>query len=253
MLDMHPKLQKWDERSRPLIAVAAIAPFLALAIIPDEYENVFVAIDVASWLVFVFDFAVRTRLWKKYPSTGNGIFDLVIVVLTFPWYLLPVAASAEFLSVFRIARLVRLLTSMQLLRRTALLTSRFGVLGIWIVGTSIFSALIVLKAEPPSSGFEDFGDAIWWTIVSFTTVGYGDLYPVSALGRFAGAIMMFTGLAALGSVAAILGSVLGMGSKDEDEEEKDRIVLELQDLRNEIAQVRLAIESQHPDSGDGTS
>ena len=248
MLDAPPKLQKWDERSRPLIAAAALAPFLALAIVPVEFKALFVVIDLVSWLVFLTDFGVRVVLWRKYPTTGDGIFDLSIVIFTFPWYLLPAVAAARFLSVFRIARLVKLLTSTKLVRRAALLARRFGALGIWILGASLFSALVVLNVEPPSSGFEDFGDAIWWAIVSFTTVGYGDLFPVTDLGRFAGAIMMLTGLAALGSVAAILGSVFGIEDSTARDLDPSDLANELRDLKKQVAELSRIISD---DQGRG--
>jgi voltage-gated potassium channel len=241
MLDVPPKLQKWDERSRPLIAVAALAPFLALAIVPGESKALFVVIDFASWSVFLTDFVVRVVLWRRYPNTGNGVFDLSIVVFTFPWYVFPVASGARFLSIFRIARLIKLMTSTKLVRRIARLARRFGALGIWILGASIFSALVVLNVEPPSSGFEDFGDAIWWAMVSFTTVGYGDLIPVTALGRFAAVLMMLTGLAALGSVAAILASSFGEEDREALDLDPSDLVNELKDLKEQVAELSRAI------------
>jgi voltage-gated potassium channel len=240
------KLEVWDERSKPLVAVAALAPFIALAIIPDDLSAAFIVIDVVSWSVFLVDFVVRVVIWRKYPSTGNGIFDLSIVLLTFPWYIFPVASSARFLSTFRIARLIKVMVSTKVMRRTAAVAVRFGALGIWILGASLFSALVVLNVEPASSGFEDFWDAIWWSVVSFTTVGYGDLYPVTGLGRFAGLIMMLTGLAALGSVAAILGSTFSSADDDATAEELSGVLEELQALRGQVAELtQLVASSQH--------
>lgn len=237
-------MDAWDRRTRSLIAIAAVAPFVALAIIPDQYDNIFLFVDFASWFVFLVDYVVRVYYWKRYANTGSGIFDLVIVVATFPWQIFAFVSGAEFLAVFRMARLVRLLTATNLVTRTANLVSRFGALGIWILGSSIFSALVVLNAEPPESGFENFGDAIWWTMVSFTTVGYGDLYPTTVLGRFAGGLMMLTGLAALGSVAAILGSALGADDQVEDIVGEDPILAELAELKSELADIRRIIEEQ---------
>lgn len=123
---------------------------------------------------------------------------------------------------------------------------RFGGLGLWIVGATLFSAQMVMNAEPPESGYETFGDALWWAVVSLTTVGYGDLFPVTPFGRMAGVIMMLTGLAALGSVAAILGAIImGVGSDDPAEEfgvESGDVAQELRALRAEVAELRGTIE-----------
>ena len=241
------RLKVWDERVTPLVAVAALAPFIALAIIPDHLSGVFVVIDVLSWSVFLVDFIVRVVIWRKYPSTGNGIFDLAIVLFTFPWYIFPVGSAVRFLSAFRIARLVKVLVSTKIMRRTAAVAARFGILGIWILGASLFSALVVLNVEPASSGFNDFWDAIWWSVVSFTTVGYGDLYPVTGLGRFAGLIMMLSGLAALGSVAAILGSTFSSIDADSSSQELSEVLEEVQGLRNQVSELtQLMANSRHP-------
>lgn len=154
-------------------------------------------------------------------------------------------STVRFLSAFRIARLVKVLVSTKIMRKTAVVAARFGVLGIWILGASIFSALVVLNAEPASSGFEDFWDAIWWSVVSFTTVGYGDLYPVTGLGRFAGLLMMLTGLAALGSVAAILGSVFSRTDDEDSASDRSEMLKEVHELRVQVAELtRLVASSQ---------
>lgn len=247
MLETPHQLEKWDTRIRPVIAVAALVPFLALAIIPSDFTNLFLIVDMASWSVFLLDFVVRIVLWRKYPTSRAGIFDLSIVVLTFPWYMIPGFSEARFLSALRLARLIKLVVATQMVRRTWKLASRFGALGIWILVSSIFAALVVLNAEPESSGFENFGDAIWWAMVSFTTVGYGDLYPVTALGRFAGLLMMLTGLAALGSVAAILGSTFASQdtSRADSEEQLRR---QLENLTEQVAELTLLVRDR--ESGD---
>ena len=239
------RLKVWDGRVTPVVAVAALAPFIALAIIPDHLSGVFIVIDILSWSVFLVDFIVRVVIWRKYPATGNGVFDLSIVVFTFPWYIFPVGSAVRFLSAFRIARLVKVLVSTKIMRRTAAVAARFGVLGIWILGASLFSALVVLNVEPPSSGFDDFWDALWWALVSFTTVGYGDLYPVTGLGRFAGLIMMLTGLAALGSVAAILGSSFNRADEESSASDRSDMLEEIHGLRDQVDELtRLVASSQ---------
>jgi voltage-gated potassium channel len=68
---------------------------------------------------------------------------------------------------------------------------------------------IAYGAEHPTNpGFATYGDAIWWGIVTLTTVGYGDIVPKTEVGRFAGVVIMFTGVAVLGLLAGNLASFL---------------------------------------------
>src|SRR6476646_9273095 len=69
--------------------------------------------------------------------------------------------------------------------------------------------LIVLNAESkaPHSNITTGGDAIWWGIVTLTTVGYGDYYPVTTVGRITAVFVMFSGIGIIGALASILASL----------------------------------------------
>lgn len=236
----------WSDRTRQVIVAAAFAPFVVALLAAETRSVLFLIVDFASWGVFLVDLIVRLVIDRKYLRSGKGVFDLAIVVLTFPWYVLPGAAGLEFILVMRLARLGRVMRSTDFFNSMGSVLRRFGGLGLWIVGATLFSAQMVMNAEPPESGYETFGDALWWAVVSFTTVGYGDLFPVTPFGRMAGVIMMLTGLAALGSVAAILGAII-MGSDPEDHMERadaepGDVAEELRALRAEVAELRGTIE-----------
>ncbi len=234
----------WDRRARPFIIAGALAPIALGLTQAERFETLIFFIDIAAWLVFAIDFTVRQRIDSSYWKSGNGIFDLFIVVVTFPWYVFPFADGAEFMVLFRLARLVRLFTAAGLGRTAIKVARRLGTMGIWLAVLSVVAALLVMNAEPPESGFEDFGDALWWALVSFTTVGYGDLFPVTPLGRLAGGIMMFAGLAVLGTVAAILGSAVGASDEEDDDSMGKRILRELDTLKTEVSELREKLERE---------
>ena len=65
--------------------------------------------------------------------------------------------------------------------------------GVLAGGYILLSALIMLQVEPES--FESFFDAIYWAVVTLTTVGYGDIYPTSDIGRIVSMLSSFMGIA----------------------------------------------------------
>ena len=82
-----------------------------------------------------------------------------------------------------------------------------------------------------------FGDAWWWALTTMTTVGYGDMVPVTTTGRAVAAALMLGGIALLGTVTATLASWLSDRVRAE-EASNDAVLLELQALRREIAALR---------------
>ncbi|MFW6287149.1 MAG: potassium channel family protein [bacterium] len=74
-----------------------------------------------------------------------------------------------------------------------------------LVGLLIFllSAIIVYKVEPEGQ-FNNILDAIWWAVVTATTVGYGDFFPISTAGRIVGVILMFLGIGLFGGITATI-------------------------------------------------
>lgn len=201
-------LVRWDQVMTLPIILAAVAP---LVLAPSEEQSLIVAVvAIASWLVFVADLLVRTWCLPGYLRTGPGWFDLFIVVFTFPFAVFGIG-NARFAGVFRILRLVRLLAVGKRARHFLQTMNR-----VVIVATAVLclSSYIVMRAEGPSTGFDNYGDALWWGIVTLTTVGYGDLVPETSTGQITAAILMITGVALLGTLAGTLASALRLDLDD---------------------------------------
>ena len=199
------RLATWERRILPYIVASAIVP-LVVAFGASEGPVVTV-VNIVSWLVFLADLVVHVRLRPGYLRTGWGVFDLVVVVGTFPWYLLPGPTSLAFAGLLRLGRLIRLAVVAVRAPAVRKLIQRLGAPAL-IVGTMVLIiAAIVMNAEGPER-YPTYGDAVWWAIVTVTTVGYGDYVPVTGTGRTAAAVLMLTGVALLGTVAASLASFL---------------------------------------------
>ena len=68
--------------------------------------------------------------------------------------------------------------------------------------------MLQFEDRSPDANITTGGDALWWAIVTITTVGYGDFYPVTSLGRVTGVFVMFAGVGIIGALASILASLL---------------------------------------------
>jgi voltage-gated potassium channel len=194
-------LDRYNHWMRLPIIAAAILP---LVIVPESNGWVGVTVGILTWAVFLVDYLVHRRSLDRYGATWLGRFDLFVVVATAPWFLLPGAQAGQFVVLLRLARLARLVVASRGSRR---LFERLGRVAALAVGVLITSSLVAYHAEHPTNHeFATVGDALWWGIVTLTTVGYGDIVPTTTTGRWAGVTIMVTGIAVLGTLAGSLAS-----------------------------------------------
>jgi voltage-gated potassium channel len=205
-------LERYDQRMRIPIIVSAILP---LIIVPQSNGWVGVLVGVVTWLVFLVDYIVHVRHLEHYGQTWFGRFDLLIVVATAPWFLIPSVQSGQFVVLLRLARLARLVRASRGSRR---LVERLGRVLTVALGVLLVASLVAYHAEHPTNpDFATVGDALWWGIVTLTTVGYGDIVPKTTTGRWAGVVIMVTGIAVLGTLAGSLASFFRLDESDAKE------------------------------------
>ncbi len=195
-------LARYDRIARLPLVLSALLP---LVIAPEPGNPVSVVIGIVSWLVFVVDFVVHERLFRRYLGTRRGVFDLAIVVLTAPWFLLPGSVTGGgIVVVLRLARVARLVIASKGARQ---LLDRLGRVALIAGSVMVAGAVAAYYAEHPvNPEFATFGDSLWWAIVTLTTVGYGDIVPETTTGRIAAVMIMITGVAVLGLLAGSLAS-----------------------------------------------
>lgn len=206
-------LARFDRRMAIPIVLAAILP---LIVVPESGGLVGEVVGVISWIVFLVDYVVYERRLVAYTSTWLGRFDLAVVVVTAPWYLLPGAQGGSFVVLLRLARLARVVMTSKGAKR---LMERLGRVGLVALGVLLVCSWIAYHAEHPTNPeFATYGDSLWWGIVTMTTVGYGDIVPKTSLGRWAAVCIMFTGVAVIGVLAGSLASFFRLDSPNDGDD-----------------------------------
>ena len=113
----------------------------------------------------------------------------------------------------------------------------------------VASVLVIqFESQSPNANIKTGGDALWWAIVTITTVGYGDRFPVTQLGRFTGFAVMAAGIGVIGALASILASIL-VPQPDEPESvdaSLPTVAQELADIKAELAGLRAALAAGGP-------
>ena len=240
-IERHPgdaqRLARFEGHMALPLTLSAVLPIVVAASRAALDSRVSIVVSVVSWVVFVFDLVVHMRFLRRYLRSGTGIFDLSIVVLTAPWFLVPGFGEAQVLMLARLARLARVLFVSPRAREAVL---RLGRVGLFAIGMLLFSSWMAYVAEKPTNPeFASFGDAIWWGIVTLTTVGYGDITPITQKGRIAGVFLMVTGLATLGVISGTMASMFrSVGpSAPPTPAPSDSVASELSALRGQLTAI----------------
>jgi voltage-gated potassium channel len=189
---------------------------LLLLPINDQTRQLVNLYDNVICIIFLVDFSMNlaaSRPRRDYFITRRGWLDLLGSIPSFGFI--------PFTALFRLARLSRLARITRLLRGQAgkdliidVLKNRgqyATFITILLAGMVLSVASILVLQEESRSANANIttgGDAIWWAIVTITTVGYGDFYPVTTLGRITAVFVMFSGIGIIGALASILASLL---------------------------------------------
>lgn len=159
----------------------------------------------------------------KYPFSGMAIIDLLSILpslslLNNGFKLLRVLRMIRAMRVFRVFKAMRYSKSFEIIGNV-MHSSKDSLMAVCALagGYVLISALIIFNVEPDS--FNSFFDAIYWATVSLTTVGYGDIYPISTMGRIITMVSSVFGIAIVALPAGIItAGYMNELNKDDGEE-----------------------------------
>ena len=248
-----------------IIALVLIS-FLALALETEQtigpaWRQGIDYVNLVIVAVFAIEYAVR--LWVagedpryrgvrgrlKYMMTPYAVTDLIAFLPELLWIIFtPAGVGDDVLIVLRVLRLARLV-------KLARFVPAFDVLGATVAraGTQLLTTLAMALAlvyvsavalyfiegvgGQQQEGFSSIPRALWWAIVTLTTVGYGDVYPVTALGRVFAAIISLAGIGVVALPAGVFASAFS-------DELREREIRKLKDRVEEVEQEVDELESE---------
>lgn len=212
-----------------LVALTALTFFS----LPRETVQLLGWADTAACLVFLADFGDQLR---RAPHKGRyfmrwGWIDLLSS--------LPAISFLRWGRFFRILRVVRVIRSSHHLAQHIFRNrSRSVFLSVALTAalTIVAASVAILSVETaPDSNIVTASDALWWSVVTMTTVGYGDFYPVTNLGRFIAVCLMVVGIGLTGTFTAYIAAWFFAPQKTQDGALERELVAELSALRALLA------------------
>lgn len=158
---------------------------------------------------FVVNFINAEKKWAYFKK--EGWIDLISSI-----------PAIEFLRLGRFAKIVRVLRVIRIIKSYRMIVNLFldnrvqstlVLVTLLTITTICISSVGILIAEENVGNITTASDALWWSFVSITTVGYGDYYPVTNMGRIFASMSMIIGIALLGVFTATMAAFLNRGHK----------------------------------------
>lgn len=208
---------------------------IIMSIIPLAFvkqQSWMTLIDRITVIIFIVDYILRCFVADKlsnklnkfilYPLTPMAIIDLLSILPSITL----LNSSFKLLKIFRLFRSLRLLKILKLVRYSKSITmicnvfkkqkETFITILVMAITYILVSALVIINVEPET--FPTYFDALYWATISLTTVGYGDVYAVTTIGKIITMISSFLGIAVVALPAGIITSgLMDELSKSHDE------------------------------------
>ncbi len=235
------RLERWTEIPLTVLAIA-LAVVLVLphvTSVSPSTQDTFDLVDGLIWGVFVADFLLKVGIAPLRSSyVKRHWFDLVLIAV-------PFLRTFRVLRAFKSVRLLNLARTVAAASRVAyvakLLLKRRGLQ--YVLLTALLVVVVcgalatVVEHDQPDSTIQSLSDGLWWATTTVTTVGYGDTYPKTAMGRGIGVALMLLGIALFGAITANLAAYFV-------EEKEDTALLKIEEVSAQLKRIEELIDSR---------
>ena len=230
-------LVAWEERSSTPMFVASVLYLLAFAApimstrIQEPYDGYLNIIQMILWGLFAADYCIRLYLAPRrlYFITHN-LMNLAIV-------LLPAWRIVSFLA------MIYMTANRQYKRLSELAMKLFGYTAIFIIMFAL--AIYSVESSEPGAMIRDLPTAYWWTFTTLATVGYGDVYPITGIGRVIAVVVMLYGVGMVAVATGALASWIIEKIGGREEQEYPATKADVDDLRQEISELRALLAREY--------
>ena len=220
--------------------------------LPPETSVLLSRIDNTVCIFFICDFVLNVITAKsKLGYLKWGWIDLVSSIPN-----IQLLRWGRFVQVIRILRILRSVRSIKLIvkfffaNRSKGTFASVSIISFFIV---VFSSIAILNCEvSPDSNIKTASDALWWSFVTITTVGYGDLYPTTSLGRIVASALIMAGVGLFGTFTAYVASFFMQYEEEQDNE----VLEELREIKKQLSVLEGKVSQNDSrevsDSSEGT-
>jgi len=194
----------WELFVLALAVLSVLNLLLFLVIRSEQVAEVVVTIDIAVTLVFIADFVTRLVVAQnrsRYMIHGFGWLDLIACT--------PALRIIRFVRVATVGRRIRAAGGLddaveQLLANRARIILLTVLLLTVVVVEFGSMAMLAIEGNAPNGNIKTSSDALWYLVVTISTIGYGDLYPTTNLGRLVGTVVLIMGIALFSTLTGYL-------------------------------------------------
>lgn len=206
-----------------IIASIAVVMLDSIEVYHGRYGEIFYTLEWTFTILFTLEYILRLVSLHRpmlYVTSFLGVVDLLAIIPSYLsiFYLgahsLLVFRALRLLRIFRIFKLTHFLTEMEFLK-SAIGSSlkKIAIFMLVVLSLVIILGSVMYLVEGRENGFDSIPESIYWAIVTITTVGYGDISPVTPLGKFIASIMMFIGYGIIAVPTGIVTSEMSLAAR----------------------------------------